>query len=81
MIHPPPGWDSAVIGLLEQCTICAKRPAKFRFREPDKSGRDHDICMQCFRRQRQANIQKQKFAVDPQVAERKLPNFMDNYLD
>jgi hypothetical protein len=56
------GWDSTQLGLLQQCTMCGRRPAKFRFRGEIKADRDHDVCMQCFRSQLQSNLQKQKFA-------------------
>lgn len=34
------------------CGLCGQRPAKFRFRGVIKADEDHNLCMQCFRRQR-----------------------------
>lgn len=40
------------------CRECEKRPAKFIYKGYVKADADHDLCMQCYRKLRDATARK-----------------------
>jgi hypothetical protein len=46
------------------CSVCGRRPAKFKYKREFRADPDHDLCLQCFRSLRESNDQKEIHMTD-----------------